>query len=178
MLGSSQWLPVKAVVLRRLLAASSKQGLDRASLFGAPPGNSTRLRWGIGGSDVNGLTPVNRFDSSGGWQVLLCWPTCGKLLGSVERWRSTVVRVGRSGSPTSGRAAMSPWVEPFLFSTVRRMQYCQRPVSMRWARSVIRSSSAFESRALGMTWVHSQKGRLNLALLFYARRFRPECSCF
>ncbi len=34
------------------------------------------------------------------------------------------------------------------------------PVSMIWARSVVRSTSALQSRALGMTWVHSEKGRL------------------
>ena len=31
---------------------------------------------------------------------------------------------------------------------------------MMWARSVIRSSSALHRRALGITWVHSEKGRL------------------
>ena len=34
------------------------------------------------------------------------------------------------------------------------------PVSMMWAWSVILSSSALQSRALGRAWVHSEKGRL------------------
>lgn len=34
------------------------------------------------------------------------------------------------------------------------------PVSMMWARSVTRSNSALQSRALGKTVVHSENGRL------------------
>ena len=47
---------------------------------------------------------------------------------------------------------------------------------MMWAWSVILSSSALQSRALGRAWVHSEKGRLvvKITAAFSARRHHLE----
>jgi hypothetical protein len=47
----------------------------------------------------------------------------------------------------------------FLLFRVRRKRYDSVPVSRIWARSVMRSSSALQSRAFGITCVHSENGR-------------------
>jgi len=39
------------------------------------------------------------------------------------------------------------------------------PVSLMWARSVMRSKSALHSRGLGITWVHSEKGRFVVRII-------------
>src|SRR3990172_7050946 len=60
---------------------------------------------------------------------------------------------------------------PFRLSSVRRKRYDSVPVSMMCARSVIRSKSALHKRALGITWVHSEKGRfvVRISAAFSAR---------
>ena len=47
-----------------------------------------------------------------------------------------------------------------LLPNVRRKRKDSVPVSMMWARSVIRSNTALQSRGLGNTVVHSEKGKL------------------
>lgn len=48
----------------------------------------------------------------------------------------------------------------FCLAAVRRKRSDSVPVSRMWARSVMRPSSALHKRALGMTWVHSENGKV------------------
>jgi hypothetical protein len=60
-----------------------------------------------------------------------------------------------------------------LLSSVRRKRKDSVPVSMMWARSVIRSSSALQSRGFGNTVVHSENGKLVVTIMA-ARSARSE----
>ncbi len=48
-----------------------------------------------------------------------------------------------------------------FFRKVLRKRYDSAPVSIIWAWSVSRSSTALQRRALVKTWDHSEKGRFN-----------------
>ena len=52
-----------------------------------------------------------------------------------------------------------------LLSSVRRKRKDSVPVSMMWARSVIRSSSALQSRGFGNTVVHSENGKFVVTIM-------------
>lgn len=74
----------------------------------------------------------------------------------------------------AGRPPVRPSLQLFRFclpSNVRRKRYDSAPVSMMWARSVTRSSSALHSRAFGNTCVHSEKGKfvVRITAAFSAR---------
>ena len=61
----------------------------------------------------------------------------------------------------------------FLPSMVRRNRNDSVPVSMMWARSVIRSSNALHSRGFGNTVVHSENGKFVVTTIA-ARSARSE----
>src|ERR1700739_4491829 len=52
-----------------------------------------------------------------------------------------------------------------LLSRVRRKRNDSVPVSMMWARSVIRSSSALQRRGFGNTVVHSENGKFVVTII-------------
>ena len=63
----------------------------------------------------------------------------------------------RAGISTArSYCALAPF---FCLSRVRRKRYDSVPVSRMCARSVMRSSRALQSRAFGITCVHSEKGK-------------------
>ena len=60
----------------------------------------------------------------------------------------------------------TPPVQRFLLlSSVRRKRNDSVPVSMMWARSVIRSSSALQSRGFGNTVVHSENSKFVVTIM-------------
>ena len=66
-----------------------------------------------------------------------------------------------------------PTQRRLLLSSVRRKRKDSVPVSMMWARSVIRSSKALQSLGFGNTAVHSEKGKLVVTMMA-ARSARSE----
>ena len=60
----------------------------------------------------------------------------------------------------------TPPVQRFLLlSSVRRKRNDSVPASTMWARSVIRSSSALQSRGFGNTVVHSENGKFVVTIM-------------
>jgi hypothetical protein len=88
-----------------------------------------------------------------------------------EARRAERLGASESRNPTGSPPLGSIQSFFFRFSRVRRNRYESLPVSMMCARSVTRSNSALQSRALGITWVHSENGKLvvRITAAFFAR---------